>query len=112
MGALFWRSKQPKTETCLSKGTGSAFEDGGLRGNGLKAVLATAVVFGRACGAASTTLPNEKTIEKTWNKSRKWFLKSGSGKKSQWNPTSNHDSETTPNKLLKPLQKLPQIAPK
>ena len=64
MGALFWRSKQPKTETCLSKGTGSAFKDGGLQGNGLKPVLATAVVFGRACGAASTTLTNEKTIEK------------------------------------------------
>ena len=37
-------------------GTGSAFKDGGLQGDGLKAVLATAVVFGRACGAASTTL--------------------------------------------------------
>ena len=93
-------------------GTGSAFKDGGLQGDGLKAVLATAVVFGRACGAASTTLANEKTIEKTWNKSRKWFLKSGSGRKPQWNPTSNHDSETTPNKLLKPPQKLPQITPK
>ena len=59
--------------TCLSKGTGSAFKDGGLQGDGLKAVFVTAVVFGRACGAASTTLANEKTIEKTWNKSRKWF---------------------------------------
>ena len=46
-------------------GTGSAFKDGGLQGDGLKAVLATAVVFGRACGAASTTLANEKAIEKT-----------------------------------------------
>ena len=45
-------------------GTGSAFKDGGLQGDGLKAVLATAVVFGRACGAASTTLANEKAIEK------------------------------------------------
>ena len=60
MGALFWRSKL----TCLNKGTGSAFKDGGLQGDGLKAVLATAVVVGRACGAASTTLANEKTIEK------------------------------------------------
>ena len=60
MGALFWRSKQPKTETCLSKGTGSAFEDGGLQGDGLRTVLATSVVFGRTCGAASTTLANEK----------------------------------------------------
>ena len=71
MGALFWRSKK----TCLSKGTGSAFKDGGLQGDGLKAVLATAVVFGRACGAASTTLANEKTIKKSWNKSRKMVLK-------------------------------------
>ena len=51
--------------TCLSMGTGSALKDGGLQGNGLKAVLATAVVFGRACGAASTTLANEQTLEKT-----------------------------------------------
>ena len=58
-------------ETCLSKGTGSTFKDGGLQGDSLKAVLAAAVVFGRACGAASTTLTNEKTIEKTWNESRK-----------------------------------------
>ena len=58
-------------ETCLSMGTGSAFKDGGLQGDGLKAVLATAVVFGRACGAASTTLASEKAIEKTWNKFRK-----------------------------------------
>ena len=50
MGALFWISKK----TCLSKGTASAFKDGGLQGDGLKAVLATAVVFGRACRAAST----------------------------------------------------------
>ena len=55
---LFW-------ETCLSKGTGSVFKDGGLQGDGLRAVLAAAVVFGRACGTASTTLANEKTIEKT-----------------------------------------------
>ena len=39
-------------ETCLSMGTGSAFKDGGLQGDGLKAVLATAMVFGRDCGAA------------------------------------------------------------
>ena len=71
MGALFWRSEQPKTETCLSMGTGSALTDGSLQGDGLKAVLTTAVVFGRACGAASTTLTNEKTIEKTWNEPRK-----------------------------------------
>ena len=49
---------------------GSALKDGGLQGDGLKAVLATAVVFGRACGAASTTLANEKTSEKTWNKTK------------------------------------------
>jgi len=36
-----------------------------MQGDGLRTVLATAVVFGRACGAASTTLANEKTIEKT-----------------------------------------------
>ena len=35
-----------------------------MQGDGLRTVLATAVVFGRACGAASTTLANEKTIEK------------------------------------------------
>ena len=46
---------------------GSALKDGGLQGDGLKAALATAVVFGRACGAASTTLANEKTVDKTWN---------------------------------------------
>ena len=68
MGALRWT---PKAQTCLSKGTGSALKNGGLQGDGLKAVLATAVVFGRACGAASTTLANQKTIEKTWNKFRK-----------------------------------------
>ena len=60
MGALFWT----EIGTCLSKGTGSAFKDGGLQGDGLKAVLATAVVFGRACGAASTTQANEKRLEK------------------------------------------------
>ena len=60
MGALFLT----EIETCLSMGTGSALKDGGLQGDGLKAVLAAAVVFGRACGAASTTLANEKTIEK------------------------------------------------
>ena len=38
-------------------GTGSAFKEEGLQSNGLKAVLETDVVFGRACGAASTTLP-------------------------------------------------------
>ena len=57
------------TKTCLGKGTGSAFKDGVLQGDGLKAVLATAVVFGSACGAASTTLANEQKIQKTWNKS-------------------------------------------
>ena len=67
MGALFLA----EIETCLSKGTGSAFKDGGLQGDGLKAVLATAMVFGHACGAASTTLANEQTIEKTENKFRK-----------------------------------------
>ena len=36
-------------------GTGSALKDGGLQGDCLKAVLAAAVVFGRACGAASIT---------------------------------------------------------
>ena len=51
--------KKAEMGTCLSTGTGSAFKDGGLQGDGLKAVLATAVVFGRACGAASTTLANE-----------------------------------------------------
>ena len=43
-------------ETCLSMGTGSALKDGGLQGDGITSVLATAVVFGHACGAASTTL--------------------------------------------------------
>ena len=45
-------------------GTGSAFKDGGLQGDGLKAVLATAVVFGRACGAASTTFSDSKITSK------------------------------------------------
>ena len=39
---------QDREATCLSKGTGSAFKDGGLQGDGLRAVLATAMVFGRA----------------------------------------------------------------
>ena len=52
---------QGKRQTCLGNGTGSAFKGEGLQSNGLKAVLDTAVVFGRACGAASTTLPGEKT---------------------------------------------------
>ena len=50
-------------------GTGSAFKDGGLQGDGLKAVLATAVVFGRACGAASTTSSDSRMTPK-W--SQKW----------------------------------------
>ena len=58
-------------KTCLSMGTGSALKNESLQSDGLKAVLATAVVFGRACGAASTTLANEKAIEKTWTKFRK-----------------------------------------
>ena len=45
-------------------GMGSALKDGRLQGDCLKTVLAAAVLFGRACGAASTTLANEKTIEK------------------------------------------------
>ena len=50
-------------------GTGSALKDGGLQGDCLKAVLATAVVFGRACGAASTTFSDAKMTPK-W--SQKW----------------------------------------
>ena len=42
-------------------GTGSALKDGGLQGDGLKAVLATAVVFGRACGTASTFSDSKMT---------------------------------------------------
>lgn len=52
-------------KTCIGKGTGSAFKGEGLQSNGLKAVLDTGVVFGRTCGAASTTLPREKTFRKT-----------------------------------------------
>ena len=58
-------------------GTGSALKDGSLQGDGLKTVLATAVVFGRACGAASTTLTNEKTIDKTWNNTKPNFYSFG-----------------------------------
>ena len=72
-----WKHTQKKQEkkhqkswkkTCVGIGTGSALNGGGLQRDGLKAVLATAVVFGRACGAASTTLANEKTIGKTLKK--------------------------------------------
>ena len=72
-----WKHTQKKLEkkhqkswkkTCVGIGTGSALNGGGLQRDGLKAVLATAVVFGRACGAASTTLANEKTIGKTLKK--------------------------------------------
>ena len=52
-------------ETCVGIGTGSAFEEEGLQSNGLKAVLETDVVFGRACGATSNTLRDERTIGKT-----------------------------------------------
>ena len=34
-------------KTCVGNGTGSAFKEEGLQSNGLKAVLDTAVVFGR-----------------------------------------------------------------
>ena len=40
-----WKCPQMGRRTCLSKGMGSAFKDGGLQGDGLKDVLATAVVF-------------------------------------------------------------------
>ena len=53
----------------LAWGTGSALKDGGLQGDGLKAVLAAAVVFGRACGAASTTFSDSKMIQKLNQKS-------------------------------------------
>ena len=39
---------------------GKRVKRGGLQRDGLRAVLATGVVFGRACGAASTTLANDK----------------------------------------------------
>ena len=101
-------------QTCLSMGTGSAFKrikrksiarpqpqhylnspsNGKTWKEQAKQISSTClafhVVFGRACGAASTTFQIEKTR----------------------NPTSNQDSETTPNKLLKPLQKWPQMTPK
>ena len=50
-------------------GTGSALKDGGLQGDGLKAVLAAAGVFGRACGAASTTFSDSRMIPKLSQKS-------------------------------------------
>ena len=65
-GILEFLNMRGKSKTCLSMGTGSAFKDGGLKGDGLKAVLATAVVFGRACGAASTTFSDSKITSK-WN---------------------------------------------
>ena len=52
-------------KTCVGIGTGRAFKEEELQSNGLKAVLETGVVFGRACGAASTTLPGEKTFGKS-----------------------------------------------
>ena len=59
-----WHDSMVDELTCLSKGTGSAFKYGGLQGDGLKAVLAAAMVFGRACGAASTTFNDSKMTPK------------------------------------------------
>jgi hypothetical protein len=50
-------------KTCLGNGTGSALKGEGLQRHGLKAVLYAGGVFGRACGAASTTLPGELSVE-------------------------------------------------
>ena len=60
--SIFEILRLPKT--CLSMGTGSALKDGGLQGNCLKAVLAAAVVFGRACGAPSTTFSDSSMTPK------------------------------------------------
>ena len=54
----------PQSKTCLSMGTGSALKDGELQGDCLKAVLAAAVVFGRACGAPSTTFSDSRMTPK------------------------------------------------